>query len=261
MGLCLRNWPEYWYSAEGLDWKPATVEAATDADADQNNPGEVLDVTAGGPGYVAVGSYFRTGGDGNTSMVWTSVDGLTWRRVAPDPVFERSSMASVVAWRGELLAFGCANISPTDCDEQLTETTWERHPRVWASSDGLSWRIIELSLPAGVVGVQYPIVSTDRLWGMELVGGSPTAWLTSTDGHAWARSDLPLIGPLRPLADDGSIRPSSPGHVRQRSSRPLRSLRGNRIQASTARPTRRPGRCGHGASRSSARTSSRSATR
>ena len=63
---------------------------------------------------------------------------------------------------------------------------------------GLAWNRVDdpdlVSRPR--IGSMYGVIA-----GMELVGGSPTAWLTSTDGHAWARSDLPLIGPLRPLAE------------------------------------------------------------
>ena len=183
--------PRIWTTTNGTDWKPASVEAATDADVEEHNPGEVLDVTAGGPGYVAVGVYFRAGGDGNTSIVWTSVDGMTWQRVPADPVFARSMMSSVVSWKGELLAYGCENVSPIDCGPQ----------RVWASSDGLRWKTIEMSLPEGTNTVSSMTSSPDRLWGRAWLydesvpaeNPKAQAMVTSTDGRTWARSTLPAI--------------------------------------------------------------------
>ena len=200
-GYVYATGPRIWTSVEGLDWTAATIEAVTDADPDQDNPGEILDVTAGGPGYVAVGVYFRAGGDGNTSIVWTSADGTTWERVPADPVFARSRMESVVSWRSELFAYGCENVSPTDCGPQ----------RVWASSDGLVWNVVQLSLPEGTNTVSSVTPSADRLWGRawlydeSVPAENPTAqvMVTSTDGRTWVTSTLPVVvrSPLHPLTD------------------------------------------------------------
>lgn len=185
--------PRIWTTTDGLDWTAATIDAAGDADAAQGNPGEVLDVIAGGPGYVAVGVYVRAGGDGNTSIVWTSPDGITWRRVAGDPALARSMMSSIVSWKGELFAYGCANVSPIDCGPQ----------RVWASSDGLSWEIIEPTLPTGTNTVSDVRAGPDELWGLARLSSgdetlpedsdTPHVLVSSTDGRTWTRSSLPAV--------------------------------------------------------------------
>ncbi len=188
--------PQIWTTADGLQWTSATVEAPIDADPDQREPGWVNDITAGGPGYVAVGAYYRNGA-GNTALVWTSVDGMTWRRAPDNPAFAYSIMGSVIARNGGLLVYGSE------------APGMEGGPqRVWASSDGLSWDIIKLSLPEGVDGAAQPVASTDRLWanavrtvGGEQVLGSPRSVLTSTDGRTWVETDLPGIGSLHPLGD------------------------------------------------------------
>jgi hypothetical protein len=200
--------PRIWTTADGLDWTRATVEVVHDADAEY--PASVSSITSGGPGFVAVGGYARDGW--NTSVVWTSVDGMTWHRVANDPVFARSEMDTVVTWKGELLAFGCALYLPMTCIEQLSDTVWDHHSRIWASSDGLTWEIIQPSLPSGVDGAEHPVLSTDRLWAVAArrqqaaVTDAALPWLTSTDGRTWVDSDLPMIrwptiAPLYPLAD------------------------------------------------------------
>ena len=190
-GYVFATGPRIWTTTDGTDWNPASVEAASDADLDQHNPGEVLDITPGGPGYIAVGVYFRAGGDGNTSIVWTSVDGMTWRRVAQDPALERSMMGSIVAWKGQLFAYGCENVSPVDCGPQ----------RVWASSDGLHWEIIKPSLPEGTNTVSGVTPSADGLWGhawlydesVPAEVAKPQVPVTSTNGRTWVRSTLSAI--------------------------------------------------------------------
>jgi hypothetical protein len=190
-GYVYATGPRIWTTTDGLDWTAATIDAANDADPDEGNPGEVLDVSAGGPGYVAVGSYFRAGGDGNTSIVWTSADGITWQRVAAQPTLARSTMSSIVSWKRELFAYGCANASPIDCGPQ----------RVWVSSDGLSWDIIEPRLPAGTNTVSGVQASADQLWGLAWLddemlpedADKPHVLVTSTDGRAWTPSTAPAV--------------------------------------------------------------------
>lgn len=67
-----------WVSADGRSWE------RLDHQAGLGGPGEqaMLAITAGGPGYVAVG-YDAPNGD-RDGAAWTSVDGVTWDRVAHD---------------------------------------------------------------------------------------------------------------------------------------------------------------------------------
>ena len=182
--------PRIWYTTDGRDWVQATVETPTDFDVDQQNPGAVLDVTAGGPGYVAVGVYTRTGGT-QTAIIWTSVDGKTWQRVPDGPVFSDANLGQVIAWKGELLAYGCAG-----CGMESGPTTG------WSSSDGVTWTRFTPTLPAGseVVGIVTP--SADALWGTggpAMQSGDPNLpqqppRLTSLDGRTWTVSPLPVLG-------------------------------------------------------------------
>ena len=201
--------PRIWYTTDGRGWVQATVETPTDFAVEQKEPGAVLDITAGGPGFVAVGSYSRSevaetdtgtvSGIVQTAIVWTSSDGKTWQRVPDDPVFADARLGQVIAWKGELLAYGCAG-----CGMESGPTTG------WSSHDGVRWTRFTPTLPAGseVVGIVSP--STDALWGTggpAPQSGDPNPQqqpprLTSLDGRTWTVSPLPILGfeRLHPLA-------------------------------------------------------------
>lgn len=179
--------PKIWTTIDGRDWVPASVEAPSDAHA--ANPGAVLDVAEGGPGYVAVGSYYRID-SGMTAAVWTSTDGRTWRLNPDQPALERSLVTQVLAWKEQLLAVGCERISAMDCGDT----------RIWTSSDGTSWAKVGIDLQPGL---QLGLVDTslDRQWaigldpdmGMMLAPTRPPL-LTSIDGRTWDASPLPVLG-------------------------------------------------------------------
>jgi hypothetical protein len=69
----------------------------------------MMDVTAGGPGLVAVGHDQVPGGDANAA-VWTSTDGIAWSRVPHDEaVFgggDGNAMLGVTAGGPGLVAVG-----------------------------------------------------------------------------------------------------------------------------------------------------------
>lgn len=103
-----------WVSVDGLDWTLVSEDVAT-----FGGPGnqEMVAVTAGGPGLVAVG-WDYSGGDGNAA-VWTSADGTTWSRVADDAVFGGSGdqqMTGVMAAAGGLVAVGLDGPGGSDAD-------------------------------------------------------------------------------------------------------------------------------------------------
>ena len=92
----------------------------------------MLDVTAGGPGLVAVGGYEldQTCKAGTPldcyAAVWTSVDGITWDPVPHDDTAfgggaDKRGMSSVATVGTDLIAVGSA---------------------VWTSEDGISWTTI-----------------------------------------------------------------------------------------------------------------------
>lgn len=143
-------------------------------------------VTAGGPGFVAVGDGCAKGDKRCHAAVWTSVDGLTWRRVPDSPVFDvgpyvasrRGEMTDVIPGGPGLIAVG---------RELLLN---ERRTVVWTSPDGLTWtRAADSpSFERGTIeavtagGPGYVAV------GSEIVGTLAVAavW-TSVDGVAWER--------------------------------------------------------------------------
>ena len=131
---------QVWTTADGIDWQPATIEFPADADPEYKEPGEVTSITAWGSGYVAAGFYSRLE-TGRRSLVWTSPDGRTWTPVPHDPVFEIGIMDNLVAWRGELLAFGHA---PAGAMRR-----W-RGAQLWSSPDGVTWKAETLRLPDGL---------------------------------------------------------------------------------------------------------------
>ncbi len=211
--------PRIWTSIDGTSWKPATIEAPADPDPEAMTPGIVGSVSAGGPGYVAVGFYDRLG-TGRRAVVWTSTDGLTWSMVPHDPLFEHALMSRVLPWQGRLWVFGNAGIGAGGA---ATE------PLAWSSADGVTWQSETLSFPNGK-GLSVIEAAADRLWGTlyalgDDLGMEPLVLATSTDGHAWTPSGLPLPrtssmhvvdGALVTLAvpASGSTSPLAPGVYR-----------------------------------------------
>jgi hypothetical protein len=98
-----------WRSTNGRDWDPV-LEPPIDQ--------RLVAITAGGPGFVAVGT------DDRQAVVWTSRDGQRWRQIVDDS-FDRGSMQTVVATRSGVVAFG---------------HRWDTDSRViWTSPDGIQW--------------------------------------------------------------------------------------------------------------------------
>ncbi len=127
-----------WTSVDGMTWSRVPHDEAVFGDAGMHS------VTAGGPGLVAVGSA-GLGDDASVAAVWTSVDGVTWSRVAHDEtVFGRgegpsgsggSGMGSVTAAGNGLVAVGDEFVRNTN----LPYRGWVTAAAVWTSPDGVEW--------------------------------------------------------------------------------------------------------------------------
>ena len=170
-----------WTSADGLTWSRVRND---EEDFGGEEHQQMLDVTIGGPGLVAVG---RDGGGpawdnpvgGQDAAVWTSVDGLTWSRVPHDEnVFgggnggQRPAMVSVTAGGPGLVAVGYSFPSSAPA-------------AVWTSVDGLTWSAVTHENGAELSGTMVDVTVGDP--GLIAVGASDGAavW-TSPDGFTWS---------------------------------------------------------------------------
>jgi hypothetical protein len=163
-----------WTSVDGLAWsRVAHDEAVFGGDETQ----EMLDVTAGGPGLVAVGRDGAGGAwdnpilarGGQHPAVWTSVDGITWTRAAHDEdAFGGSSSAMLGVTTGGpgLVAVGYRVFGP---------------PPVWTSVDGLTWSQVTHENGTEMSGIMVGVTTG----GPGLVAFGMAVW-TSPDGLTWS---------------------------------------------------------------------------
>lgn len=143
-------------------------------------------ITAGGPGFVAVG--WASDGVGGTigGRAWTSTDGRTWAAVPAAP-FEGARLLHVAALDGGLLAIG--PIPGDDEDYPLVG-----QDRVWRSADGTAWELVAHPAQFDGAVVQKLVVHGDRL----IAGGYRDAagrahaviWISS-DGVNWREAAQP----------------------------------------------------------------------
>jgi hypothetical protein len=191
-----------WTSVDGLTWSRVAHDEAIFGGA----RGQWMNsVTVGGPGLVAVGSDGtfsdfddvdaagegrQLGEEAGAAAVWTSVDGLTWSRVAHDEAIFGGAgdqqMNSVTAGGPGLVAVGNSVGNEDDTDAA-----------VWTSVDGLIWSRVP---PDEAVGEQEMHSVTAAGPGLVAVGSGgevscwrcpdhvddPAVW-TSVDGITWSR--------------------------------------------------------------------------
>ena len=176
-------------------------------------------ITAGGPGFVVVGSDW-VDAEGAVAVAWTSDDGLAWAEhpigsPGPTSALTSPALSSVTTGGGMLVAVGRVGIwRSTD------GLTWEQaapssglggiplrvargragfvaigrglgepcQGRAWTSADGASWRDVALPdadhfCPTAVAGSAsgYVVVGNDPLDGGPVV-------LASSDGVSWSRA-------------------------------------------------------------------------
>jgi len=164
-----------WTSSDGAVWTPAAFRSGFDPSARRYDA-----VTAGGPGFVAVGSD-ESGGFPETpadSSIVTSGDGAMWTPVAANPGFKAATMGGVAAADATLVAVGQGSNGA---------------PVVWTSSDGRTWaRAATSGLPTDaevrdVTTAGLGVIAVGR------EGGNAASW-TSTDGRAWHQA--PASGAL-----------------------------------------------------------------
>jgi hypothetical protein len=139
----------------------------------QGGQADLLDISQGGPGLVAVGYLARD----FRAAAWYSDDGLTWTRVSDFAADEFSVAAAVAA--GER---GLATVGAADTDAS-----------VWTSADGRTWQ--RLTLPAFHAETQIRMTAVTSWRGGfvaagytgSLVGPIRAAFWISADGRDWRR--------------------------------------------------------------------------
>ena len=176
-----------WTSVDGLTWtRVPHDEAVFGGSCPQNSYGTncsqgMYAVVAGGPGLVAVGYESSDVGMEENAAVWTSVDGLTWRRVPHDEAVFGGSDAQ---WVSGVAAAGPGVVA-------VGYDASDRGAAVWTSTDGLAWTQVPYdesvfgSLQLGAVAAAGPgLVAV----GSDSSGGDPdAAVITSVDGLTWNR--------------------------------------------------------------------------
>ena len=167
--------PAAWTSTDGLEWSSASISGGADHSLEA--------VTAGGPGFVAVGGW----------QVLTSVEGRAWT-VATCP--ECRGDDAFGGWQMDVAAGG-----PKLVMVGFATSTPDGGAAVWTSADGLAWeRVPHDGMVFGGPWVNMHAV-TEGGPGFVAVGGGPlaqsdvegeeppwVAWVwTSADGTTWQR--------------------------------------------------------------------------
>lgn len=178
-----------WYSSDGLSWSRVEHDEAVFGGSGRQY---MTAVTAGGPGFVAVGEESVEGWPAGVSVVWVSEDGVIWSRVPHDEaafgVEEQTTlMKDVTAFGSGLVAVG------------MESTGNSIDAAAWISTDGISWERIPPD-EAVFGGPQYQVMWAVVPAGPGLVAvgqggdgagesgpGQPAAVWTSTDGRTWSR--------------------------------------------------------------------------
>lgn len=150
----------------------------------------ILELRTWRDGYVGVGQ--ATAEDRYVGAVFTSADGLHWSLVDTGTTFNGNMPIRLVATDGELLAMGNPPEPVCDREGEGVACTPSGPAPLWASSDGLSWRLVN---PA-------PFADSTLLRlaggpeGFAVVGSTPAgkaAIWHSSDGMAWKRASMPAL--------------------------------------------------------------------
>ncbi len=170
-------------SGDGIDWtqRDLVFEATTDEF-------DVPSITAGGPGYVALGSSPEAE---DHDLIWTSVDGFAWTShdldlKYPDlGVFASVGVESLVGGPNGLVLTG-----RMDRSEGIDEHRFF----VWTSVDGSEWSLAEDAFPNGAdIGEILPTGSGFVAEGfVDREDNDERMWV-SADGRSWEGLDTNSI--------------------------------------------------------------------
>jgi hypothetical protein len=190
-----------WTSPDGFTWSRVPHDEAVFGGA------AMTSVTAGGPGLVAVGWDGHPHGEESNAVVWTSVDGITWSRVAHDEaIFGEVTgawMHSVTVGGPGLVAVGESGRAD------------RRGAAVWTSIDGLQWsRVPDDEAVFGNAAMRSATAGGPGVVAVGRADRRGAAVWTSPDGIAWSRvpHDGAIFGgPIGTVMD--SVTAGGPGLV------------------------------------------------
>lgn len=174
-----------WVSgAEGSGFR--LVNADPELESDARGPTEAHDGLAGPGGFTVVGSVGTPGSRvaARDPAVWTSTDGLTWRRSPVPAAAENEEPERLLADRGGELAVGVRGDGFGAWRGSATGEGWRVAGR-FGSFAGTGLPMVT-GLAAGPAGDAYAVVGDGdryRLW-------------SSTDGTSWTQREPPAVVPV-----------------------------------------------------------------
>jgi hypothetical protein len=183
-----------WTSVDGVDW----VRVVDDGEIFDSGLGHIDEVTAGGPGFVAVGSVCENVPDTGDPCVgqptaWVSDTGEDWERVVLAGVAGEAN--DITVHDGTLVAVGTITSESGDA------------AAVWTSSDGYTWEWIVDDEAFDTAGNQWLTSVASSGDGLVAVGGSAepdhettaVIWF-SADGSSWSiRESYAIEGAAWPV--------------------------------------------------------------
>jgi hypothetical protein len=183
-------------SGVGVEWTALVTFAGA----------SVSDVTAGGPGWIAVGAEGAVGCEvcpsieTYTGMIWSSVDGQTWNEVElPSP--QGTNLAHVVSGPSGLVALGWHDTDPVAGQDIVAS-------HVLVSEDGGAWTRVDPPAFA-VTGTVISDIAAGQLFvaagqvADPVLGVRPVIW-TSLNGREWTEAyRSPDGGSIHRVAEGG----------------------------------------------------------
>ncbi len=219
LGLVVAGFTDHGPGGGADVWHSSDAEFWTKVTGIERDPNVyITGLTAGGPGFVAVGNELF--GGSTRGLVWTSTDGLNWEQNLDSilPLGPCASMESVEANRDAVVAIGCGGgIRDSYAVWHSTDgVSWETEPLpggaaslvlaagesgflvlgfpevVAFSPDGHEWRAVTVDGPPGNGG-RVPAVGVD---GLLLQGGTldghPMVWASTDQGRTWKETEMRL---------------------------------------------------------------------
>ena len=189
--------PRLWFTPDGSSWQ--SVDGGPGGPFDASGDESVIDVTAVGGGFVAVGST-GTGSD-QDGAAWFSPDGTTWSRVdAPTLGGPGRQRLESVTSTGEAVVAGGYGSDGSD----------QGKPFIWQSPDGEEWaepRPLALHGDGRTAAADYSVTGLSVAGGgITAIGGNdwrPHIWWSTDGGGSWKLLANPVHGTL--FADGVSL--------------------------------------------------------